>query len=600
MDFQLANLQLKQLLKHTLKAFCEVNILFQEKLEIYGSVHVRADDQDVMGFLLNERALKQHAPYMIQPRTSASQGLSAQHHERTPSADTGTPRSPRSQNSPVRSASGHSSPKKSPQTAANFPVGKTAEKHSDSEKGRQRSSSVDEAVMSSPVTDRSQRSSSLENSPKQTKSSKVKSESSHKPASMPQTVAQMDSKSCTAGQTVKGSAAGGEEGRLAGSSSNSQGQCHDQTSSHENDIKESPGCLNGTDVNCISDGAMASSSSPTRDAAVAPEVEGSEFSELEFNTECLSVEVANNVIASLNNSADSDEGESDLRVNSQTCPGSAVTPSCNNNNEGSAVPNGVSSMAPNGPSEAPSEDAGIGAHVEADKTTESGQDIPADVEDTDVKCAEGATGITEPPFDANDPEFIASLDETLAETFQENSEESEQPDSILWIEGGDTYDTGGEETQPINQAVPPTRAAPTSTAPYPPTAMYARIEADNYVGLHRSQAPSSQAAHAHSRLYASGAYPSRVVPIYIPVVRPDQYSSASQRAVHAAHLRQHAHRHRVPHVRITARGPIRFTPHPAMHHSHHPSLRYPSTMFHPVVARPLLQPTARPTQNRLP
>ncbi|KAI0240934.1 hypothetical protein LSAT2_004531, partial [Lamellibrachia satsuma] len=50
---------LTELVKKTLLSFCEINITFSSHLEIFGSVHVHADGDDVISFLLNEKCAKQ-------------------------------------------------------------------------------------------------------------------------------------------------------------------------------------------------------------------------------------------------------------------------------------------------------------------------------------------------------------------------------------------------------------------------------------------------------------------------------------------------------------------------------------------------------------
>ena len=49
---------LTELVKKTLLSFCEINITFTSHLEIFGSVHVHADGDDVISFLLNEKCAK--------------------------------------------------------------------------------------------------------------------------------------------------------------------------------------------------------------------------------------------------------------------------------------------------------------------------------------------------------------------------------------------------------------------------------------------------------------------------------------------------------------------------------------------------------------
>lgn len=50
---------LTELVKKTLLSFCEINITFSSHLEIFGSVHVHADGNDVISFLLNEKCARQ-------------------------------------------------------------------------------------------------------------------------------------------------------------------------------------------------------------------------------------------------------------------------------------------------------------------------------------------------------------------------------------------------------------------------------------------------------------------------------------------------------------------------------------------------------------
>ena len=50
---------LTELVKKTLLSFCEINITFSSHLEIFGSVHVHADGDDVISFLLNEKCARQ-------------------------------------------------------------------------------------------------------------------------------------------------------------------------------------------------------------------------------------------------------------------------------------------------------------------------------------------------------------------------------------------------------------------------------------------------------------------------------------------------------------------------------------------------------------
>lgn len=50
---------LSELMKKIVLAFCEVNVKFASRLDIYGSIHVRADDCDVTSFVLNEHTYNQ-------------------------------------------------------------------------------------------------------------------------------------------------------------------------------------------------------------------------------------------------------------------------------------------------------------------------------------------------------------------------------------------------------------------------------------------------------------------------------------------------------------------------------------------------------------
>ena len=53
---------LADLVKKILLAFCEVNVSFSQRLDIYGSIHVRSDDSDVTCFLLNEHCYRHASP----------------------------------------------------------------------------------------------------------------------------------------------------------------------------------------------------------------------------------------------------------------------------------------------------------------------------------------------------------------------------------------------------------------------------------------------------------------------------------------------------------------------------------------------------------
>lgn len=50
---------LNDLVKKILLAFCEVHVTFFQRLDIYGSIHVRSDDNDLTSFVLNEHCYKQ-------------------------------------------------------------------------------------------------------------------------------------------------------------------------------------------------------------------------------------------------------------------------------------------------------------------------------------------------------------------------------------------------------------------------------------------------------------------------------------------------------------------------------------------------------------
>jgi len=47
-----------EVLKKIVLAFCEVNVDFSSRLDVYGSIHVRADDTDITNFVLNEHTFR--------------------------------------------------------------------------------------------------------------------------------------------------------------------------------------------------------------------------------------------------------------------------------------------------------------------------------------------------------------------------------------------------------------------------------------------------------------------------------------------------------------------------------------------------------------
>ena len=48
---------LDQLLLRTIQSFCEVNVQYDRSLQIQGSIHIRADNEEIASFLLNENKL---------------------------------------------------------------------------------------------------------------------------------------------------------------------------------------------------------------------------------------------------------------------------------------------------------------------------------------------------------------------------------------------------------------------------------------------------------------------------------------------------------------------------------------------------------------
>lgn len=54
MDNTLLMSNLTQLVKKIILSFCKSNVNFQSRLEIFGSIHVRSDNEDVVAFVLNE------------------------------------------------------------------------------------------------------------------------------------------------------------------------------------------------------------------------------------------------------------------------------------------------------------------------------------------------------------------------------------------------------------------------------------------------------------------------------------------------------------------------------------------------------------------
>lgn len=53
---------LENLVKKILLAFCEVHVSFGQRLDIYGSIHLRTDDCDLVSFVLNEHSYKRLDP----------------------------------------------------------------------------------------------------------------------------------------------------------------------------------------------------------------------------------------------------------------------------------------------------------------------------------------------------------------------------------------------------------------------------------------------------------------------------------------------------------------------------------------------------------
>ena len=45
---------LTDLVKNIVLGFCKINVQYTECLDIYGSLHIRADNRDVANFMLNE------------------------------------------------------------------------------------------------------------------------------------------------------------------------------------------------------------------------------------------------------------------------------------------------------------------------------------------------------------------------------------------------------------------------------------------------------------------------------------------------------------------------------------------------------------------
>ena len=49
---------LDELLLRTIQSFCDVNIRYEESLQILGSIHIRADNEEITAFLVNEKKSK--------------------------------------------------------------------------------------------------------------------------------------------------------------------------------------------------------------------------------------------------------------------------------------------------------------------------------------------------------------------------------------------------------------------------------------------------------------------------------------------------------------------------------------------------------------
>lgn len=58
MDPSKLTASLTELVKKFVISFCEVNVGYHDRLDVFGSIHVRSDDSDVVAFVLNEHCYK--------------------------------------------------------------------------------------------------------------------------------------------------------------------------------------------------------------------------------------------------------------------------------------------------------------------------------------------------------------------------------------------------------------------------------------------------------------------------------------------------------------------------------------------------------------
>ena len=70
---------LNELVKKFLLAFCEVNVAFTERLDVYGSIQIRADDTDVSAFLLNEHCYRNVEDHLGQQEQVLTKKFSDSH-----------------------------------------------------------------------------------------------------------------------------------------------------------------------------------------------------------------------------------------------------------------------------------------------------------------------------------------------------------------------------------------------------------------------------------------------------------------------------------------------------------------------------------------
>lgn len=65
---------LTELVKNIVLGFCKINVPYAERLDVYGSVHIRADNRDVANFILNEHCynnLRASSPTVTSAQTAA-------------------------------------------------------------------------------------------------------------------------------------------------------------------------------------------------------------------------------------------------------------------------------------------------------------------------------------------------------------------------------------------------------------------------------------------------------------------------------------------------------------------------------------------------